>query len=80
MMPTPVETVQDFMVTFMRAWPTADTNALASFFSEEAIYRNGPLKPVRGRAGIEATFAQFMQVVVRSMSTSSTCWPRARLS
>jgi limonene-1,2-epoxide hydrolase len=61
-MPTPVETVQDFMVAFMKAWPTADTTALASFFSEEALYHNGPLEPVRGRAAIEATFAQFMRV------------------
>jgi limonene-1,2-epoxide hydrolase len=61
-MPTPVETVEDFMVAFMTAWPTADTTALASFFSEEAVYRNGPLEPVRGRTAIEATFAQFMRV------------------
>lgn len=61
-MPTPVETVEDFMAAFIEAWPTADTAALGSFFSEDALYHNGPLEPVRGRAAIEATFAQFMRV------------------
>jgi limonene-1,2-epoxide hydrolase len=61
-MPTPVETVQDFMAAFIRAWPTADSAALRSYFNEEAVYHNGPLEPVRGRAAIEATFAQFMGI------------------
>jgi limonene-1,2-epoxide hydrolase len=61
-MPTALETVQDFMAAFIEAWPTADTTALGSFFSEDALYHNGPLEPVRGRAAIEATFAQFMRV------------------
>ena len=61
-MPTPVETVQDFMAAFMRAWPTADTAALSSYFSEDAVYHNVPLEPVRGRAAIEATFAHFMGI------------------
>lgn len=60
-MPTHVETVQDFMAAFMNAWPTGDTSALGSFFSEDAVYQNGPLEPVRGRAAIKATFAQFMR-------------------
>jgi limonene-1,2-epoxide hydrolase len=60
--PTHVETVQDFITAFMRAWPTADTAALGSFFSEDAVYHNVPLEPVRGRAAIEATFAQFMGI------------------
>ena len=61
-MPTPVETVQDFMAVFMRAWPTADTSTLRSFFSEDDVYHNVPLEPVRGRTAIEATFAQFMRI------------------
>ena len=61
-MPTALETVQDFVAAFIEAWPTADTTALGSFFSEDALYHNGPLQPVRGRAAIEATFAQFMRV------------------
>lgn len=61
-MSTPVETVQDFMAALMNAWPTASTTALGSFFSEYAVYHNVPLEPVRGRAAIEATFAQFMGI------------------
>ena len=61
-MATPVETVQDFIAAFARAWPAADTAALSSFFSEDAVYHNVPLDPVRGRAAIEATFAQFMGI------------------
>jgi limonene-1,2-epoxide hydrolase len=61
-MPTALETVQDFIAAFIEAWPSADTTALGSFFSEDALYQNGPLEPVRGRAAIEATFAQFMKV------------------
>jgi limonene-1,2-epoxide hydrolase len=61
-MPTALETVQDFIAAFIEAWPSADTTALGSFFSEDALYQNGPLQPVRGRAAIESTFAQFMKV------------------
>jgi limonene-1,2-epoxide hydrolase len=61
-MPTALETVQDFMAAFIEAWPIADATALGSFFSEHALYHNGALEPVRGRAAIEATFAQFMKV------------------
>lgn len=60
-MPTPVQTVQDFMATFVKTWPTADPTVLGLFFSEDAVYHNGPLEPVRGRAAIELTFAQFMR-------------------
>jgi limonene-1,2-epoxide hydrolase len=60
--PTALETVQDLMAAFIEAWPSADTTALGSFFSEDALYQNGPLEPVRGRAAIESTFAQFMKV------------------
>jgi limonene-1,2-epoxide hydrolase len=61
-MSTPVETVQDFMATFMKAWPIADTTVLGSFFNDDAVYRNGPLEPVNGRAAIESTLAQFMTI------------------
>ena len=42
-----LETVQDFMAAFIEAWPAADATALGSFFSEDALYQNGPLEPVR---------------------------------
>jgi limonene-1,2-epoxide hydrolase len=59
---SPVETVQGFIAAFKKAWPTADTVVLGSFFTEDAVYHNGPLEPVRGRVAIEATFAQFMEM------------------
>ena len=61
-MPTALETVHDFIAAFIAAWPSADATALGSFFSEDALYQNGPLESVRGRAAIESTFAQFMEV------------------
>ena len=61
-MPTALEKVQDFIAVFIEAWPSGDTTALGSFFSEDALYQNGPLEPVRGRAAIESTFAEFMKV------------------
>jgi limonene-1,2-epoxide hydrolase len=50
------------MAAFVKAWPTAATTTLGPFFSEDAMYHNVPLEPVRGRAAIEATFAQFMRI------------------
>jgi limonene-1,2-epoxide hydrolase len=61
-MPTAVETVEDFIVAFVKAWSTADVTTLGSLFSEDATYHNGPLEPVNGRAAIEATFAQFIEI------------------
>ncbi len=59
-MPTTAELVRDFIDTFISCWPRGDVTRLGSFFSEDAVYHNGPLEPVRGRPAIEATFAEFM--------------------
>ena len=61
-MPTPVETVEDFMAALIEAWPTADTAALGRALPRRRPVSHGSLEPVRGRAAIEATFAQFMRV------------------
>jgi limonene-1,2-epoxide hydrolase len=61
-MPTSLETVQDFIAAFMKAWPAADTTTLGSFFDEDAVYHNVPIEPVTGRTDIEATFAKFMSM------------------
>ena len=61
-MPTSEETVHHFIAAFMKAWPTADTTALGSFFDEDAVYHNVPLEAVVGRTAILATFAQFMSM------------------
>jgi limonene-1,2-epoxide hydrolase len=60
--PTPVDTVQDFIAAFMHAWPAADATVLGPFLDEEARYDNGPLDPVVGRTAIVATFARFMSI------------------
>ena len=47
-MPTALEKVQDFIAAFIEAWPSGDATPLGSFFSEDALYQNGPLEPVKG--------------------------------
>jgi limonene-1,2-epoxide hydrolase len=59
-MSTPAETVREFVAAFMVAWPSGDAARLAAFFSEDAIYHNGPLEPAKGRDAIRATLAEFM--------------------
>jgi limonene-1,2-epoxide hydrolase len=61
-MPASIETVQDFIAAFIKAWPTADPAPLGSFFDEDAVYHNIPLEPVIGRSAIVATIAQFMSM------------------
>ncbi|HWE67846.1 MAG TPA: limonene-1,2-epoxide hydrolase family protein [Acidimicrobiales bacterium] len=61
-MPTSVQTVQDFIAAFVKAWPTADASLLGSFFEETAVYHNIPLEIVTGRPAIVSTFAEFMRM------------------
>jgi limonene-1,2-epoxide hydrolase len=50
------EVVRDFCHAFSRC----DVAELSRFFSDDAVYHNVPLEPVKGRAAIEATLAQFV--------------------
>jgi limonene-1,2-epoxide hydrolase len=59
---SPESVVREFIAVFMEAWPAADAARVASFFSADATYRNGPLEEVRGRSAIQARFAAFMAV------------------
>jgi limonene-1,2-epoxide hydrolase len=59
---SPVETVQQFVVAFIAAWPEKDAESVAAFFSEDAVYVNGPLEPVHRREGICAALASFMHM------------------
>jgi limonene-1,2-epoxide hydrolase len=61
-MPRPIETVQEFISTFIASWPEGDAAKVASLFSENAVYHNMPLEPVKGREAIQATFAEFMSM------------------
>lgn len=55
-----VATVEAFMAAFIEAWPTGDASGLARFFSDDAVFHNGPLPPVTGRDAIVATCAEQM--------------------
>jgi limonene-1,2-epoxide hydrolase len=48
------------MATFMAAWPEGDASKLAALFSEDAVYHNIPMEPVKGREAIQAALAAFM--------------------
>ncbi len=58
--PTPEEIVRDLIAAMIAAWPTGDAARLGRYFSDDAVYHNMPMEPVRGRPAIEATLAQFM--------------------
>lgn len=50
------------MTAFMTAWPTGDSSGLARFFSEDAVFHNGSLEPVRGQEAIVEEFARQMRL------------------
>lgn len=56
----PLETIAAFVDAFVAAWPTGDAGPLGDYFTERAVYHNGPLVPVTGRAAIVATLESFM--------------------
>lgn len=59
---SPLETIRDFVAAFIDAWPRADADAVAAFFTHDAVYHNGPLEPVVGRADIRDAIAGFMSM------------------
>jgi limonene-1,2-epoxide hydrolase len=61
-MRTAPETVNEFIVAFKSAWPHGDVDRLASFFSEDAVYHNGPLDPIEGREAIVLALAGFIDL------------------
>jgi limonene-1,2-epoxide hydrolase len=58
----PEEAVRGFMAACKAAWPTGDATTLARYFSDDAEYQNGPLKPVKGRIAIVASLAAMMGI------------------
>lgn len=58
-MATPAEIVKNFI----DSWPEGDAQKLAAFFTEDAVYHNIPMDPVKGRESIEATIAGFLGMV-----------------
>jgi limonene-1,2-epoxide hydrolase len=59
-MTTPVETVKAFVEAFVQARPEQDAETVSAFFTEDAVYANGPLEPVFGRDAIRSAIAEFM--------------------
>jgi limonene-1,2-epoxide hydrolase len=53
---SPEQVVRDFCAAVRRR----DCAALGGFFTDDAVYHNIPIDPVRGRADIETTLAQFI--------------------
>lgn len=52
----------DVVRRFCGAVPRRSSAELAAFFTDDAVYHNIPVDPVRGRAQIQATLAQFVDV------------------
>ena len=47
---------------FCDAVPKSRSADLAAFFSDDAVYHNIPVEPVKGRDAIQATLAQFIDI------------------
>jgi limonene-1,2-epoxide hydrolase len=45
---------------FCNAWPRKNIEELLGFFTEDAIYHNIPLEPVKGKAAIRAGINTFL--------------------
>jgi limonene-1,2-epoxide hydrolase len=56
----PIEAVRAFVDAFIAAWAKGNAESLASFFSEDAVYHNMPMEPVRGKDQIVATLTDYM--------------------
>jgi limonene-1,2-epoxide hydrolase len=51
----------DELVTeFCKRWATPNPDELAGYFTEDAVYHNIPMDPVRGRAAIREFIAGFL--------------------
>ena len=55
------ESASDLVRRFCEAWSARplDAAALAAYFSDDAVYHNIPIDPVKGRDAIAATIAGF---------------------
>ncbi len=54
-MPEPIDVVTNFCA----AWSKLDLDDMMRYFSEDAVYHNIPVDPVRGRDDIRTTIATF---------------------
>ena len=56
-MPTDAEKV---VTDFCNAWQRKNVDELIAFFTEDAVYHNIPLEPVRGKAAIKGAINTFL--------------------
>ncbi len=54
-MPEPIDVVTNFCAT----WSKLDLDDMMRYFSDDAVYHNIPVDPVRGRDDIRTTIATF---------------------
>src|SRR3954451_528058 len=59
---TPADVIDAFVMTFVNAWSCRDPAPLAPFFADDAVYCNGPLPAVHGRAAIVENIGEFMRM------------------
>ena len=45
---------------FIRAWSRLDADELAGFFSEDGVYHNMPMQPVKGRENVRRLIKGFL--------------------
>jgi limonene-1,2-epoxide hydrolase len=50
----------DLITEFCAKWATPDPKVLAGYFTEDAVYHNIPMEPVKGRDAIEQFIAGFV--------------------
>jgi limonene-1,2-epoxide hydrolase len=53
---------EELVRSFCGAWSRRDIDELLAFFTDDAVYHNIPVEPVKGRAAIRATLAQFIDI------------------
>jgi limonene-1,2-epoxide hydrolase len=58
----PRQIVQEFVEAFISAWPQRDAERLAPFFSDDAVWQNGPLPLAHGRQAIVTAIAEAMAI------------------
>jgi limonene-1,2-epoxide hydrolase len=51
---------EDVVRDFCQAFSRCKVEELVGFFSDDAVYHNIPIDPVKGKAAIEATLRQFV--------------------
>jgi limonene-1,2-epoxide hydrolase len=50
----------DLVTEFCKRWASPDPDEIAAYFTEDAVYHNIPMDPVRGREAIKEFIAGFL--------------------